>query len=439
MTLTAKHVETVLRSIPYAWREQNTGQLAAGANEALRSAPAGLTKEGAAAFLATLSQESGAFRYLEEIDKTQPYSPYIGRGYEQVTHRSNYAAFGVWCKARGLISDADYFVKNPSRLADIRWAWLGGVWFWQANNIWKYGNKGDFLATQQAVNLGSSRIGSKYIPSGIAERRKWYAAWLKIGSALLPTESPSTPAPTAPEATVPLSQTKRKEWKNSGKYVDERTHAQLEAVEEILGHPIVMYQGSWSDGSLSADTHAGAGAADVGPPSRELETACRKVGLATWWRRGSAWKNNEHCHALSIGNSHLASWAKVQVAAYKAGYDGLGGNARAAKDTGNRSYVNVTWEKVEEEYGMPTAQEVAKEVVKQLTADDKFMDTVADTVLSRQAVVNEWDDKVADPADPKDKPNTHIAPATSLRRQDKLLQSIKATLEKLVPPTPPAV
>src|SRR5690348_12043344 len=80
------------------------------------------------------------------------------------------------------------------------------------------------------------------------------------------------------------------------RHVDRRTYEQLKAVERILGEKIVMYQGSWSHGSLSADTHAGAGAADIGPTGRttwrELESAGRQVGGACWYR---PWTNNLHC------------------------------------------------------------------------------------------------------------------------------------------------
>lgn len=128
-------------------------------------------------------------------------------------------------------------------------------------------------------------------------------------------------------------------------YVDRRTYNQLKRVEQILGHPIVMYQGSWSFGALSAATHSGAGAADIGPTGpvtwRELETAGRAVGGAVWFR---PWAGNYHCHFLSIGNPALAPWAKVQVSAYMAGYDGLGPNARTGRDSGVRLYQNVTWE-----------------------------------------------------------------------------------------------
>jgi hypothetical protein len=142
------------------------------------------------------------------------------------------------------------------------------------------------------------------------------------------------------------------------------TTAAESASRRSVGAKIVMYQGSWSNGSLSADTHAGAGAADIGPTGkttwRELENAGRCVGGACWFR---PWPGNYHCHFLSIGNPALASWAKVQVNAYEAGYDGLGWNARTGRDTGTRLYANagVTWEKYLAQHQLPDINQPAQE------------------------------------------------------------------------------
>lgn len=185
--ITAQHVERVLHSIPGAYGRQVTSLeiLAAGANEALAAAPAGLTVQGAAAFLATMSQESASFRATEEFAKHGRYAPFIGRTFEMITWATNYAAFGAWCKERGLVDDAAAFTSTPRKLADVRWAWLGGVWFWQKNGLWSRANDGDFLATQRAVNLGSPT--SSATPAGMPARSAWYSAWLKVGADLITT------------------------------------------------------------------------------------------------------------------------------------------------------------------------------------------------------------------------------------------------------------
>lgn len=141
--------------------------------------------------------------------------------------------------------------------------------------------------------------------------------------------------------------------------VDARTRSQINAVEGILGHAVVMYQGSWSNSPLSAGTHSGPGAADIGPTGpvtwRQLEAACRCVGLAAWFR---PWPNNYHVHCESIGNPFLPWLAALQVNAYKAGFDGLGANARAGHDTGIRLYarMGVTWESYQQQHKLPDIQ-----------------------------------------------------------------------------------
>jgi hypothetical protein len=206
------------------------------------------------------------------------------------------------------------------------------------------------------------------------------------------------------------------------RYVDRRTYDQLHQAEYIYGQPIVLYQGSWSDGELSADTHAGTGAADAGPTRgsewRGLESALREVGMAAFLRD---WTNNEHVHALSIGNPGLAPWAKVQVQAYFAGYDGLGPNARSGRDTGNRSYVHTTWE----EYMSKLADEIAAELVKQAPAFGKGF---AKGFLSADVIPSGKDE--SNPA------NKTQVPATFITGDHDLLVDIREALENLAPPKP---
>lgn len=172
--------------------------LAAGADLALRAAPAGLTVRGAASFLATAAQESDYFRTMTEYGTGQRYAPYTGRGFVQVTWESNYAAFGSWCKARGLVDDANLFVRNPAALDDYRWAWLTATWYFDVTRLWDWANAGDHLRVSQAVNGGRKRAGTDFVPNHWPARQKAYAAFLAVGTALLP--SGPTPAPAVPPA-----------------------------------------------------------------------------------------------------------------------------------------------------------------------------------------------------------------------------------------------
>lgn len=153
-------------------------ELAAGAVDALRQAPAGLTSAGASAFLATAAVESAWFRTTTEYGSGQRYAPYIGRTFVQLTWRENYLGFGRWCKNKGLVADADTFANNPRSLSDFQWAWLGAVYYFEMHGLWRYANADNFLAVSQAVNGGDGRIGTSFTPNSWTERKAMYRVFL---------------------------------------------------------------------------------------------------------------------------------------------------------------------------------------------------------------------------------------------------------------------
>lgn len=188
MALTGNHIRAALAAVGAVGGQMTSlDNLAAGANDALRRAPAGLTPAGAAAFLATMAQESAYFRTTTEYSAGRNrYSPFDGRTFEMLTWESNYRGFGQWCKSKGRVTDSECFVKNPRALADYKWAWEGGVWFFDHNGLWKYANSGNFLAVSQGVNGGNGTIGSNWKPSGWNARNAMYQSFLRLGAALLP-------------------------------------------------------------------------------------------------------------------------------------------------------------------------------------------------------------------------------------------------------------
>jgi predicted chitinase len=111
-------------------------------------------------FLAQISHESGQFRYTEEIasgaayegrsdlGNTQPGDGkrYKGRGYMQLTGRSNYIAYNKYLKTRGIEDDV---VANPSLVAS-KYAADVSAWYWAV-----LGPKGPKKFNQKA-NEGSS-------------------------------------------------------------------------------------------------------------------------------------------------------------------------------------------------------------------------------------------------------------------------------------------
>lgn len=187
-------LRTALTSIHAVGRQMRPfDELAAGANGALTAAPPGLTPAGCAAFLATQAQESDYFRSTVEYGgRTADYAPHWGRTFEMITWETNYRRFGRWCHDRKLVDDPEVFVRNPAKLADYEWAWLGGTWYFEFAGLWPYANRGDFLAVSQGVNLGPKKIGSRETPRGWRDRLAMYDVLRAAGDALMPAPPPDT-------------------------------------------------------------------------------------------------------------------------------------------------------------------------------------------------------------------------------------------------------
>lgn len=349
MTLTAADIERGLRGVTGAVGRQmvSMSELAAGANSALAQAPAGLTVKGAAAFLATMAQESMWFRVTEEIRKNRPYAPYIGRTFEQVTHRPNYLAFGRWCKAKGLVEDAEFFVNNPKRLADYQWAWLGGVWYFEANGLWPYANRGDFLAVSRGVNMGNPR--STHTPAGMLTRNAAYKAFLAVGDALLPETKEPTVATRVIDGTEYTLRSSRygTHVLYQNKAIDPDDLVRLLAVSKCThGKKLRLTQGGLSDGALSGNTHLRLHVYDVDIDewtTAEVWDWCKAAtvsGIRPFPRGftydsfqgktiGNKNDGNEHLHVLVwtdyYEQGHPARYQQVE---YDAHGDGLVGTAR---------------------------------------------------------------------------------------------------------------
>lgn len=144
---------------------------------------AALDKEGVtnpearAQILAQTAHESGGFKYTEEIASGERYEGrkdlgnvqpgdglrYKGRGFLQVTGRSNYESI-----SKDLGVD---FVSNPDKLADQKYAAESALWFfkrpWNAKRIKDWG---DTKAVTKVVNGGYN---------GLEERIKYFASFSK--------------------------------------------------------------------------------------------------------------------------------------------------------------------------------------------------------------------------------------------------------------------
>jgi len=119
-----------------------------------------------------------------------------------------------------------------------------------------------------------------------------------------------------------------------GATVDVQVAAMLAETERLLGRRrLVITQGSWSATvEASAGTHAGAGAVDISTRDTthaedlEVVRALRTVGFAAWVRTPGDGPWPEHIHAVAVDVDGLAPAAARQVAAARAGRDGLARN-----------------------------------------------------------------------------------------------------------------
>ena len=151
-------------------------------------------KNRAACLVGECAQETDWFKTTTEYTAgSNPYSPYDGRGFIQLTHQGNYAGFGRWMKTFGLVTDVDYFVDNPERLADVKWAAYTAIYYftnpkWDNRNLFQWCDTSStpWHDISRAINRGSPNAGS---PSyGEAERTTAINAVLAV-----------TPDPAGPE------------------------------------------------------------------------------------------------------------------------------------------------------------------------------------------------------------------------------------------------
>lgn len=134
-----------------------------------------------AAWLAQIGHESAGFNATEEYasgDESTDRWRYKGRTWIQITWRANYAGFSQWAHRKGLVDSADYFVRNPKRLADLRWAGIGPGWYWTVArpDINTLCDRGDFDMVTYRINGGQN---------GADDRRRRHRLALAQGDKLL--------------------------------------------------------------------------------------------------------------------------------------------------------------------------------------------------------------------------------------------------------------
>ena len=166
MGATGANIRAALQSCnAYGGQPWSMDELARGANDAANVAGI-TTKEGLAVLIAQCMVESAWYKTTREYRgapgsaiwrNQQRYAPYYGAGFVQLTWRENYAKFGAWCKARGLVSDANYFVSNPARATDYKWAWLTAIFYFSNNGCIPHANAGRNKDVGRIIHAGPGR------------------------------------------------------------------------------------------------------------------------------------------------------------------------------------------------------------------------------------------------------------------------------------------
>lgn len=158
------------------------------------------TERRVAMYCAQVGHESGGLLWNEELATGSAYEGRLnlgntqsgdgrrfkGRGQLQLTGRSNYGAFGRWCRSKGLVSSDDAFVINPYLVSEPRWGMLATTWYWTVSRprLNSYADIGNVNAATYAVNGGYN---------GLADRtRRWNLA-LRLGNRLTSGGDDMTP------------------------------------------------------------------------------------------------------------------------------------------------------------------------------------------------------------------------------------------------------
>lgn len=123
-------------------------------------------------FIAQTCHESGGYRWREELASGAAYEGrrdlgnthpgdgvrFKGRGYIQITGRTNYAEI-----SQAVGRD---FLRNPARLAGKTLAAFSAAWWWRTHGCNQIADTGDFVAVTRRINGGTN---------GLADRKKYYS------------------------------------------------------------------------------------------------------------------------------------------------------------------------------------------------------------------------------------------------------------------------
>jgi len=183
-------VATMRRAFP-GLGAARAAELNSGLNTALRLAGCTTVKR-AAMFCAQIGEESISLTAPTELASGAEYEGradlgnthpgdgvrFKGRGFIQITGRTNYGGLSRWAHSKGLVPSATYFIDHPGQLATDKHVWLGPIWYWTvARPMNRFADAKDIEGATRAVNGGLN---------GLTDRTNRWHLCLRLGDAILP-------------------------------------------------------------------------------------------------------------------------------------------------------------------------------------------------------------------------------------------------------------
>lgn len=148
----------------------------------------------AAMWCAQLGHESGGLQWMEEIADGSAYEwrsdlgnnqpgdgrRFKGHGPIQITGRANHTAVSKWAYSKGLTSDPNLFVTNPSALGNDEYGFIGPVWYWTVArpSINAHCDNGDIVTVTKLINGGTN---------GLQDRISRFNRAKALGDRILPS------------------------------------------------------------------------------------------------------------------------------------------------------------------------------------------------------------------------------------------------------------
>lgn len=211
ITITAEMIEAAVTSVGANTADMiaTSQEIADSFNNAIDATFPGILtdKNRAACLVGQCAHETDWFKTTTEYTAGgNPYSPYDGRGFIQLTWEDNYRGFGQWLESLGMLTNPEYFVNNPTRLADLKWASYTAVYYftqveWSGKNLFEFCtdsstpwhdisraiNRGDPFATSPAYGEVNRQIATDAVlgvtpepePPGTGGDAAAVVAWMK--------------------------------------------------------------------------------------------------------------------------------------------------------------------------------------------------------------------------------------------------------------------